>query len=114
MAGTIDGWHLLIVPELYAYVGGLSDNPDLKDYRGVGLARAFIGKKDLPSLMYTGMIGEHWEHVTTQLDLTIPVRIRYMDFETFFLIQYFNGYGESLLSYREHSSTVRAGIQLVR
>jgi outer membrane phospholipase A len=29
-------------------------------------------------------------------------------------VQYFDGYGESLLEYNRHSSTVRAGLSLVR
>jgi len=30
------------------------------------------------------------------------------------MVQYFDGYGESLLEYNQHSSTVRAGFSLVR
>lgn len=53
-------------------------------------------------------------HGTVELELTLPVRTRLSRFETYLLVQYFSGYGESLLSYRETSETIRAGISLVR
>ena len=112
--GALDGWHLVITPEVLAYVGGLSDNEDLKDYRGYGQLRLIFGKNTGPSLMYTGYVGQHWAHSSTQLDLTVPVRTHLLDFETYLLVQYFNGYGESLLTYSKKTETVRAGFSLVR
>lgn len=112
--GTLDEWYLVVAPRIFTYVGGLSDNNDLKDYRGYGQLRLVVGKNTGPSLIYTGIAGQHWDHLTTQLDLTVPIRTHLFDFETFILIQYFNGYGESLLEYRKKSETVRAGFSLVR
>jgi phospholipase A1/A2 len=112
--GTLESWHLIVAPRLFTYIGELGDNNDLKDYRGYGQLRLVIGKTSGPSLMYTGIAGQHWNHFTTQLDLTMPVRTHVLNFETFLLVQYFNGYGESLLSYRDKSETVRAGFSLVR
>jgi outer membrane phospholipase A len=112
--GTLDGWYLVVAPRIFSYIGGLGDNNDLKDYRGYGQLRLVLGKNAGPSLMYTGIVGQHGDHFTTQLDLTVPVRTHLLNFETFLLVQYFNGYGESLLAYREKSETVRAGVSLVR
>jgi outer membrane phospholipase A len=112
--GDLAGWHLIVVPEIYAYVGGLTDNDDLTDYRGYGKLRAVVGKGNGPSLMYTGTAGRRANHFTTQLDFTMPIRTHLLDFETYLLVQYFNGYGESLLLYREKTETVRAGFSLVR
>jgi outer membrane phospholipase A len=112
--GDLAGWHLVVVPEIHAYIGGLSDNEDLTDYRGYGKMRAIFGKNNGPSLMYTGIVGRRAKHFTTQLDLTVPIRTHRLDFETYLLVQYFKGYGESLLSYREKTETVRAGVSLVR
>lgn len=112
--GALDGWFVMVAPRIFTYIGGLGDNDDLKDYRGYGLLRLAIGKNAGPSLMYTGIAGKRLNHVTTQLDLTVPVRTQLFDFETFVLVQYFNGYGESLLSYRERTETVRVGFSLVR
>lgn len=112
--GDLEGWHLLVIPEIWTYVAGLGDNPDLKDYRGFGDLRLVIGRNDGPSLVATVWAGRDFDHGSMQLDLTLPVRTRLLDFETYLLVQYFNGYGESLLHYSEKSSTVRAGISLVR
>jgi outer membrane phospholipase A len=112
--GMLDGWHLLVVPEFYTYVDTLEDNRDLKDYRGYGKLSLVFGRNDGPSLMATMWAGKDFKHRTIQLDLTYPIRTKLLNFETYFLVQYFNGYGESLLSYSEKSETVRAGISLVR
>lgn len=112
--GALDGWHLLVIPEVFTYVDTLEDNPDLKDYRGHGMLRLVFGRNDGPSLMVSAWAGRDFDHGTVQLDFTLPLRTRLLDFETYLLVQYFNGYGESLLSYRESSETVRAGFSLVR
>jgi len=112
--GQLDGWHLLAIPEVFTYVGTLEDNPDVEDYRGHGRLTLVLGRNDGPSLMATWWAGDDFEHDTVQLDLTVPIRTRLLDFETYLLVQYFNGYGESLLSYREKVEVLRAGISLVR
>lgn len=112
--GQLDGWHLLVIPELFAYIDNLSDNPELKDYRGYGQLRLVFGRNDGPSLMLSTWAGRKFNHPTVQLDLTLPVRTRLLNFETYFLIQYFNGYGESLRAYRDQTETLRAGFSLVR
>ncbi|WP_158277410.1 phospholipase A [Opitutus sp. ER46] len=112
--GDLDSWHLLVAPEVFAYVSSLEDNPDLKDYRGYGRLTLLLGKNDGPSVSVTTWAGKKLNHGSVQVDLTLPIRTQLLNFETYFLIQYFNGYGESLRSYREHSETVRAGFSLVR
>jgi phospholipase A1 len=114
VVGPLDGWHLLVMPEVYEYVSDLSDNPDIRDYRGHGQLRLVLGRNDGPSLMATARAGRDLEHATVQLDLTVPVQTPFLDFETYFLVQYFTGYGESLLSYREKSESIRAGFSFVR
>lgn len=112
--GRLDGWHLIVAPELFAYVGTLDNNPGLDDYRGYGRLHLVLGRADGPALAATTWAGKNFDHASVQLDLTLPVRIRLLNFGTYFLVQYFNGYGESLLSYRTKSETVRAGISFIR
>lgn len=112
--GSLDDWHLIFSPRLRTYLGGLGNNPRLKDYRGYAEWSFTFGKNEGPSLTYTGWSGKELDHFTTQLDLTIPLRMKIVDFGTFFLIQYYNGYGESLLDYDRRSETVRLGVSLVR
>jgi phospholipase A1/A2 len=112
--GRVDGWHLLAMPEVFTYVTSNDENADIEDYRGYAKLHLVLGRNDGPSLSTMLWAGKAFDHVSAQLDLTLPVRTRLLNFETYFLVQYFNGYGESLLSYRDHTETVRAGISLVR
>jgi phospholipase A1/A2 len=112
--GSPDGWHVVLAPEFYGYVGGLAYNPDLNRYRGNSELRVTVGKGNGPSLMLTALPGEHFEHGSRQLDLSIPVRIPFTDLRSYLLVQYFDGYGESLLAYNQHTSAYRAGIEFVR
>ncbi|ATC64327.1 hypothetical protein CMV30_10380 [Nibricoccus aquaticus] len=112
--GNLDGWHMLVVPEVFTYLTSLEDNPELKDYRGYGQLRLILGKNEGLSLVTTLWAGKEFDHPSMQLDLTLPVRTRLLDFETYFLIQYFNGYGESLRAYELKTSTIRAGFSFVR
>jgi phospholipase A1/A2 len=112
--GHLNGWHLLAIPEVFGYVSSVDENSDIADYRGYGKLSVIIGRNDGPSLTTLLWAGKDFDHVSTQLDFTLPVRTKLLNFETYFLVQYFNGYGESLLSYNTHSETIRAGISLVR
>ena len=112
--GKLEGWHLLVIPEAFTYVSSLSNNPLLKDYRGYGQLRLIFGENEGPSLMTTLWAGKDFDNTSVQLDLAIPVRTQWLNFETYLLFQYFDGYGESLRSYTEKSSTIRAGFSFVR
>jgi outer membrane phospholipase A len=109
--GTPAGWHMVLAPEVYGYVGNLQDNPDIKQYRGYGQLRASVGQDDKTSLLATWVVAQHG---SIQLDLSVPIHASVVDFSSYLLVQFFDGYGESLLAYKEHTATVRAGIQLVR
>jgi outer membrane phospholipase A len=112
--GDINGWNLILSPKIFVYVGDLSNNPDISKYRGYGEFRAAFGKNERFGLSFTGRLGEHFNKGSMQFDLTLPMRSRLIDFASYFMVQYFDGYGESLLEYNQHSSTVRAGFSLVR
>ena len=112
--GAPDDWHLILVPKIWAYVGDLSNNRNVKDYRGYGELLAVLGRDGGTALAYTGRAGKDFNHFSTQLDLTVPVRIKLLDFASYFLVQYFTCYGESLRDYDKKSSALRAGISLVR
>ncbi len=112
--GRPEGWHAIVMVRVLDYVGGLSDNPDLENYRGYGDWQVAVARGDGPSLSYTGRAGKDLNHFTSEFDLNFPIRTRLLDFGTYFIVQYFDGYGESLRSYDKPSNIVRAGISLVR
>jgi phospholipase A1 len=114
LLGRPDQWHAVVTARAFDYVAGLSDNPQLKDYRGYGYWQVVLAKGTGPSLSYFGRAGKDLNHITSQFDLNIPVRTHLLNFATYFLIQYFDGYGESLRAYTSYTDTVRAGISLVR
>ena len=110
--GRLDGWNLRIVPRLFTYVGDLSDNRDLATYRGHADIVAIFGRNGSPSLSVTSRLAKKG---AIQADLTIPLKSdKFFDFASYFLIQYWDGYGESLRDYDKKSSKIRAGFQLVR
>ncbi len=114
VAGRMEGWHLTASLRGYGYVTSLSDNEDIEDYRGYADWLVTVSHGNGIMLSYAGRAGRDFDRFSTQLDLSIPVRFRLFDFATYFLIQYYNGYGESLRSYEMKSETVRAGFSFVR
>lgn len=112
--GDLDHWFLVMVPEIWTYIGDVEDNPRIKDYRGYGKLRFYVGKNTGPSLRVTAWSGEDFDNGSYELDLTIPIKTQLLSLETFFHVQYFNGYGESLRSYDEKQESLRFGIGLVR
>ena len=112
--GSLDSWHLVVLPEVFGYITSLSENDRLKDYRGYGRLRMVFGKNNGPSLLFAGWTGKNLDHGTCQLDLAYPIRSKLLKFESFVLLQYFDGYGESLVSYDKRSSALRFGLELLR
>lgn len=112
--GDLDNWFVVMVPEIWGYVGDLEDNPNLKDYRGYGKLRFYVGKNTGPTLRITAWGGKDFDNGSYELDLMWPIKTQRLSLETFFHIQYFNGYGESLRSYDEKAESLRFGIGLVR
>ena len=113
--GRLDSWNLLLVPRFFVYVSDVANNPDIRDYRGNAELVVAAGRNDRFALAVTARLGQGGDHAAIQADLTIPLRYdRLFDFATYFLVQYWDGYGESLLDYRERTTTVRAGFSLVR
>jgi outer membrane phospholipase A len=114
LIGRTDKWHSVVLVRAFTYIEGVANNPEIKDYRGYGDWGVTLADGAGPSLTYTGWAGKKFNHATTQLDLNIPVHVKIVDFETFLVVQYFDGYGESLKEYQAHSNVLRAGISLVR
>lgn len=113
--GRLDGWNLIVAPRIHAYVSDLSDNNNIRDYRGnVDLLLAF-GKNDRFAVTVAGRLWRGGHKGSVESSLTIPVKFAApFDFATYFMLQYWNGYGESLLDYNVRSTALRAGFSLVR
>lgn len=90
----------------------LEGNPDLEDYYGHAEVFGALRFGDGLHVTATGRLGDHPDRGALQVDLTYPLRRLRVD--AYFHLQYFNGYTESLLEYREHHHTVRLGVSFVR
>ncbi len=113
--GDVDGWHLLLRPKLIAYAGDLGDeNADIRRYRGYGEARVVLTQGNRLSLSLLGRTGSGFEKGSLQVDLSYPTVFLRGNFAMYLQLQYWSGYGESLLDYNRRSEAVRAGFSLAR
>ena len=113
--GRRDSLQLTLLPRLWTYVGGLDDNPNLDDYRGYGDLRVVLGWQRGLQVSALGRLGDDADHGSLQLDVTYPMmRLLKGSFSLYLHAQYFTGYGESLLGYRERSDIFRVGMSLYR
>jgi len=114
VAGKHDGWRLIVTPKVWAYIADMSDNPNLDDYRGYAELNLAYGKNDSLNVNVFLRAGQSLRYGAMQVDATYPVDVLHKNFAAYFLVQYWNGYGESLLNYSRRTQTVRFGISLVR
>jgi outer membrane phospholipase A len=61
-----------------------------------------------------GRMGKDANHQSVQLDLTYPTMKFFGSFSLYLDVQYFTGYGESLLGYNKQSDALRAGFAIFR
>ena len=113
--GRPDSFQVSLSPRAWFYVGDLSDNPDIEDYRGYVDLRVVAGWAKGLQLSAIGRLGDDGDHGSLQLDLTYPMmKLLSGSFSLYLHAQYFTGYGESILLYNERSDAFRIGFSLYR
>jgi phospholipase A1/A2 len=113
--GRVGEFQVSVSPKVFVYLGGLSDNPDIADYRGYVELRTVMGWSDNVQLSATTRVGNDFDRASLQLDLTYPMwKLPVLRSSLFLQAQYFTGYGESLLRYDGRSDSFRAGFALFR
>lgn len=113
--GDENNFYVSLEPRAWFYVGDLSDNPDLTDYRGYVDLRLKAGWAR--GLQVAGWLrsGKDFNRGSAQVDVTYPLHnLLSRSFSLYLQAQYFNGYGESLLYYNQRSEIWRVGIGLFR
>jgi outer membrane phospholipase A len=110
-----DRYFVSVSPKIYAYLEK-SDNPDMPFYRGYSDVLVKAGKDDGIQLATTLRKGTGREPYSVELDLSIPLDIAKLgNFGGYLHLQYFNGYGESLLDYnRRVQPQFRLGLMITR
>lgn len=106
--------YLGVAPKFWVYLDK-EDNPDIQRYRGYAELGLRAGSDDglmLSGLLRRGTAGKG----SVQLDLSYPIRRSiFSGVGAFLHLQYFKGYGETLLDYDErHGSRFRIGLSIVR
>jgi outer membrane phospholipase A len=112
--GRADSFQLTLQPRVWGYLGDLSENPDLDEYRGYFDLRAVIGWRRGLQLAALGRMGHEGNNSSAQFDLTYPMMKILGSFSVYLHAQYFTGYGESLLRYNQRSDVIRVGFSLYR
>ena len=113
--GDENAFHVAVEPRAWFYVGGLAENPDLRDFRGHVDLRAKLGWAK--GLQVAGWLraGHDFDNGSAQIDVTYPLHnLLSRSFSIYLQGQYFTGYGESLLLYNQRSETWRIGVGLYR
>lgn len=113
--GDLDGWRLLLRPKFIAYAGDVGDeNSDIRRYRGYGELRAVISKGNRLAVSLLGRMGSRFDKGSLQIDVSYPTLFMTGNFAMYLQLQYWSGYGESLLDYNRRSEALRAGFSLAR
>lgn len=109
-AGDPDGLRMYFGPLIHNYVAA-SENPDLKDYRGYVDYLVGAGSKGGLDFWATFRKGQRSDFGSAELNLSYPLSKLNQDLTGWLMLQYFGGYGESLLDYNKKlESQFRLGI----
>jgi phospholipase A1/A2 len=111
--GDPDGFRAYFAPLIHNYIAE-SDNPDIDDYRGYVDWLFGVGSKG--GLDFWGVLrkGTRSDYGSIELSASYPLsKLSGGDLTGWLMLQYFNGYGESLLDYnRKLDSQLRLGIAI--
>jgi len=109
------GYRMSLAPRLALIVGDLSDNPDIRRYRGNTGLFVEIGKDDGLRLSTTTRFNFATGKGAFNADLSYPLPRILRGMPSIYLFgQSFVGYGENLLDYDRRMTRVRIGVALVR
>ncbi|MDZ4773498.1 MAG: phospholipase A [Planctomycetota bacterium] len=113
--GDAKGFSTQVAPKFYTYFSGQENNTDIEEFRGYCDLRISAGWADGFQAGALGRLGSAGEHGSMQFDLTYPLRaIGDGNFDMYLQLQWFSGYGESLITYDEYTDGLRIGVGLVR
>lgn len=111
--GDPDGLRAYFAPLIHNYIAE-SDNPDIADYRGYVDWLFGVGSKGGLDFWAVLRKGTRSDFGSIELNASYPLsKLSGGDLRGWLMLQYFNGYGESLLDYnRKIDSQLRLGISI--
>ena len=107
-------YFLLISPRIHNYADDISQNPDIPKYRGYCDFNAAFGQADGWQISFLGRLGSSCDQGSAQFDWTYPLQNLLKGVDLCLDIQYFVGYGDTLLDYNRSTSKLRIGVCLYR
>ncbi|AKQ54486.1 phospholipase A [Bordetella hinzii] len=107
------GSTLSFSPRVRAYFGVASENSDYADYAG-HVDWKLRWEQDGGAVVSAMYRQGDSRRRTTQLDFSWPLKRTFLDMNGYLHLQYFNGYGETLLGYNQRNeSQFRIGLSIV-
>lgn len=101
--------HLMIHGKVWIPIIDGENNKDLLDYRGIYESGLQIrSSNDRWGFALVTSKRRGW-NLNTNITVEVNYRL-FHDENQYFFIQYYNGYAENLLDYKEHHSRIRAGL----
>ncbi len=110
----VGSWKLTLGPRLLAYIGDLSDNPDIRRYRGNTGLLAEIGSDDGFRLTTTSRYNFGSGKGAIDALVSYPLNRIARSLNLYVFGQGFAGYGENLLDYNRKATRLRVGFGIVR
>lgn len=112
---AIGQYRLTFGPRFWVYTGSLSDNPDIRHYRGNSGLFLRFGRQDGVELRLDSRLNPGSGKGALDATLSYPIdRIVGGDLNLYLFGQFFTGYGENLLDYDRRMTRARIGIGIVR
>ncbi len=122
--GQPGDFQVSIAPRAWVYVSDVEGRHTLANvpigdpverYRGNLDLRVTAGWRDYLMLSAYARVGEDWDRGSLTLDASYPLKsLPFGLFAGYLHVQYFNGYGESLLDYDLRSDAIRFGFSMWR
>ncbi|RYD61316.1 MAG: phospholipase, partial [Sphingomonadales bacterium] len=112
---VLSGYRISAGPRAWLYTGSLSDNPDIRRYRGNFGFNADIDRDDGLRLSTTGRISAQSGRAALDAEVSYPLQSLIGGAPNLYVFgQGFAGYGENLLDYRKRQTRLRVGFGIVR
>jgi outer membrane phospholipase A len=112
--GDANAFHVTFSPKLYGYLEK-SENPDISDYRGYGDYRFTYGRNDDWQIAWVLRKGTRSGAFSSDLQGTYPLNRLSPGLAGYLMVQYFTGYGETLLNYNQREPwSLRFGYAISR
>ncbi|GGP27337.1 phospholipase A [Silvimonas amylolytica] len=103
----------IVAPKLY-YYPPTSDNGDMRDYRGFVDLDIIYGASDGWQLASTFRKGTKSDYGSAEFQYTYPLTKIWPAAGGYLFADFFTGYGENMLDYKQHSNIVRFGYSITR